>query len=216
MTAAAPGGGGAGSGGRRHGPTLVAGLGAHPDPHPALDWIVMCSPGVGWWRASVAPGQLVEPGQLLGELTVLGVVIRVVAPAGARGRVVADADQGRAIAAQAGNPLLTLARGDAAIEGATAAHGAVATTAAAGLTIRAPSSGRFYGRPAPGKPAFVSAGDVIRDGHTVCLLEVMKTFHRVTYGGDGLPPQARVVSVAVADEADVNRGDVLLDLEAVS
>jgi acetyl-CoA carboxylase biotin carboxyl carrier protein len=81
-----------------------------------------------------------------------------------------------------------------------------------GLTFAAPTSGRFYLRPAPGKPAFVSVDDVISAGTTVCLLEVMKTFHRVTYGGDGLPERARVVAVVPVEEADVNAGDVLLQL----
>jgi acetyl-CoA carboxylase biotin carboxyl carrier protein len=79
--------------------------------------------------------------------------------------------------------------------------------------FKAPTSGRFYGRPGPDKPAFVTAGAEITTGTTVCLLEVMKTFHRVTYGGAGLPPEARVVAIAVADEADVNSGDVLVRVE---
>jgi biotin carboxyl carrier protein len=41
----------------------------------------------------------------------------------------------------------------------------------------------------------------------------MKTFHRVTYGGAGLPDTARVRRVLVADGADVNAGDPLLALE---
>jgi hypothetical protein len=53
-------------------------------------------------------------------------------------------------------------------------------------------------------------------GQTVAFLEVMKTFHRVTYGGAGLPEAARVTAIAVADDADVGPGDVLLRLEAVS
>jgi multidrug resistance efflux pump len=35
----------------------------------------------------------------------------------------------------------------------------------------------------------------------------------VTYGGAGLPPEARVVAIAVADEADVNSGDILVRVE---
>jgi biotin carboxyl carrier protein len=40
----------------------------------------------------------------------------------------------------------------------------------------------------------------------------MKTFHRVTYGGGGLPERARVTAVLVADGADVTSGDPLLVL----
>jgi len=76
--------------------------------------------------------------------------------------------------------------------------------------FRAPTSGRFYGRPGPGKPAFVTAGSELVPNATICLLEVMKTFHRVTYSGD----RARVREVLVEDGADVNAGDPLLALEA--
>jgi biotin carboxyl carrier protein len=43
----------------------------------------------------------------------------------------------------------------------------------------------------------------------VCLLEVMKTFNRVTYSG----ARVRVTELLVADGADVNAGDPLLALE---
>jgi acetyl-CoA carboxylase biotin carboxyl carrier protein len=44
---------------------------------------------------------------------------------------------------------------------------------------------------------------------------VMKTFHRVTYGGPEVPPRARVTALLVADGADVNAGDPLLALEPI-
>jgi biotin carboxyl carrier protein len=64
----------------------------------------------------------------------------------------------------------------------------------------------------------VAPGDLLRDGQTVCLLEVMKTFNRVVYeaGAHGLPAAARVVEVLVADEADVDAGTALLRLEAAT
>ena len=172
-------------------------------------------PAVGWWRPLVAGGQIVQTGDTLGELTVLGVAYRVVAGPGVRGAVTDGGPRSPrgprgvdvASAIFVVDPA-ALANAGSADESASAA-----TAAKSGLAVCAPSSGRFYGRPGPGKPAFVSAGDVIKEGHTVCLLEVMKTFHRVTYGGAGLPPEARVVAVAVADEADVNSGDVLVRVE---
>jgi acetyl-CoA carboxylase biotin carboxyl carrier protein len=102
-----------------------------------------------------------------------------------------------------------LSRGAGARGEATAA----AAPAVGGLVFRAPTSGRFYGRSAPDKPPFVTAGVQLTHGATICLLEVMKTFHRVTYGGAGLPDTARIRSVLVADGDDVNAGDPLLALE---
>ena len=71
-----------------------------------------------------------------------------------------------------------------AIAGA-AERGDAGHAAATGLVFRAPTSGRYYGRSSPDKPAFVTAGDELPAGATVCLLEVMKTFNRVTYSGGG-------------------------------
>jgi acetyl-CoA carboxylase biotin carboxyl carrier protein len=42
---------------------------------------------------------------------------------------------------------------------------------------------------------------------------VMKTFNRLTYGGPGLPDRAKVRAVLVRDEADVDSGTAILELE---
>jgi acetyl-CoA carboxylase biotin carboxyl carrier protein len=189
---------------RLHAPALVA--------LTADDGDTVTSPAVGWWRPAVVAGQIVQPCEVIGELTVLGAVSRVLAPRESRGAVIAGFRTGT-VAVDVGAVLFSLDRALAADAGAAASSTTAASAAKGGLAVCAPSSGRFYGRPGPGKAAFVSPGDVIKEGHTVCLLEVMKTFHRVTYGGPGLPAEARVVAVAVADEADVNSGDVLVRVE---
>jgi biotin carboxyl carrier protein len=55
----------------------------------------------------------------------------------------------------------------------------------------------------------VSAGTELVTGTTICLLEVMKTFHRVAYTGE----RAKVTKVLVDEGADVNAGDALVALE---
>jgi biotin carboxyl carrier protein len=82
-----------------------------------------------------------------------------------------------------------------------------------GLVFRAPLAGRVYFRPAPGKPNFVEAGGMVERGMSICLLEVMKSFNRVAYGGAGLPERARIVRFLIADGADVDAGTPLLQLE---
>jgi acetyl-CoA carboxylase biotin carboxyl carrier protein len=106
------------------------------------------------------------------------------------------------------------AQAAAAAPRADAAHSAAASRPAdtAGLAIRAPSSGRYWARPAPDKPPFVSVGDVVAAGQTVCLLEVMKTFHRVTYGGPDFPERARVTAVHPQDGDDLTADQVILEL----
>jgi acetyl-CoA carboxylase biotin carboxyl carrier protein len=175
------------------------------------------SPGVGLWRGAPAPGEVVVGGQPIGELETLGVLTRLRAPAGTSGRVVealgAAAGQARR-AVQHGDALLVLDPAvGAAVDTASASRADAQRAASGALVLRTPSSGRYYGKPGPGKAPFVAVGDVIVEGQSVALLEVMKTFTRVQYGGEGLPPRARVRAIVPADESDLAPGDVILELE---
>lgn len=173
----------------------------------------LVSPAPGLFRCALAIGDVVRGGTILGELETLGQLARVVAPANARGAVTAIADRALARPAVGYGALLVTIDPHA-----TAAPAEIATAqsaaAATGLVFRAPTSGRFYSRAAPDKPPFVAAGDELAEGATVCLLEVMKTFHRVHYGGEGLPERARIRDVLVRDGDDVNAGDPLLALDS--
>lgn len=189
---------------------------ARPSPSPADGTVDLVSPSPGLFRIAVRAGDLVCPGGVLGELEVLGRLVAIVVPDGVRGAVTAVPGDGLARpAVDFGAVLATVdPRALAAADGAGAAAGpgsaaGPAGAASAGRTFRAPTSGRFYGRSAPDQPPFVAAGDTLAPGATICLLEVMKTFHRVTYSGE----PARVREVLVTDGADVNAGDALLALE---
>ena len=167
------------------------------------------APMPGWFRATVAADHLVLPGDPIGLLEVLGHTARVLAPAKIRGLAkLVPSDGARAVGY--GDVLVRvvaggLAAADTDTETADEAH------AVTGLVYRAPTSGRYYSRPTPEKPAFVTVGAELAPGATVCLLEVMKTFNRVTYSG----ARVRVTELLVADGADVNAGDPLLSLEAI-
>jgi acetyl-CoA carboxylase biotin carboxyl carrier protein len=178
--------------------------------------IELVSPSPGLFHSRLGIGDVVRMGSVLGDLEVLGKAIELVAPDSALGAVVAVRDPALArTAVDFGAVLLTLdPRASATAIAATAVAASTADTEHR-LVFRAPTSGRFYGRAAPDKPPFVTAGAELAVGATVCLLEVMKTFHRVTYGGTGLPERARVRELLVADGADVNAGEPLLALEAV-
>lgn len=179
---------------------------------------VVTAPTVGLWRLAPEPGTLLQPGMAMGQLEVLGKLHRLEVPEGAHGMVVGyepPIDRAR-LPVAFGQTLLVL--DPAAVAGAAASAGAEvaggASTAGAELVFRSPSSGRFYSRPGPDKPPFVSVGDVVHAGQTVALLEVMKTFNRIQYGGSGLPERARVVRIVPADDADLASGDAILELEA--
>jgi len=173
--------------------------------------IELTSPSPGLFRIAIRVGDLVRPGGVLGELEVLGRLVAVLVPDGVRGAVVAVPGEG--LARPAVDFRAVLAAIDPSALAAEAATAAASTTsgeaAAAGRVFRAPTSGRFYGRPGPDRPPFVAPGDALEPGTTICLLEVMKTFHRVTYAGE----PARVRAVLIPDGADVNAGDALLSLE---
>lgn len=47
------------------------------------------------------------------------------------------------------------------------------------VTIDSPMVGVFYAAPAPGEPPFVSPGDVVEEGQTVCIVEAMKLMNEV-------------------------------------
>jgi acetyl-CoA carboxylase biotin carboxyl carrier protein len=170
------------------------------------------APAPGWFRLLIAPDHLVAPGDAIGDLEVLGRIVRITAPR-VRGLVKLPPGPKLARRPVAYNDVLFTVATDIAISGAVETAATSAKTEH-GLVFRAPTSGRFYGRPSPDKPAFVEAGRELTAGETVCLLEVMKTFHRVTYGGADVPVRARVREVLVADGADVNQGDALLALDA--
>jgi acetyl-CoA carboxylase biotin carboxyl carrier protein len=195
-------------------PVLRARLAAGPDGRQRL-----LAPAVGLFRGAPDPGAIVGPDQPIGALEILGVVHHVLAPAGAGGLVIAAEGATRGLA-PARRPvgfddlLLTLDPSATRGEFAQGAAGPAAAVSASGAAVlRAPTSGRFYVRSGPGKPAFVSVGAVLEQGQTVGLIEVMKTFSRVLYGGDELPSRARVVRLCQTDESDVAQGDPLIEVE---
>jgi acetyl-CoA carboxylase biotin carboxyl carrier protein len=197
---------------RRSEPTIAAAARPAPERPEQEAAIELVSPAPGLFRIAIRAGDLVRPGAVLGELEVLGQLARVVAPDGVRGAVAWVCGEGLARpAVDFGAVLVTVDPRALAAEPAAGAApaSAIAGTGTAGRVFRAPTSGRFYGRPAPTKPPFVAAGDELLPGATICLLEVMKTFHRVTYAGE----PARVREVLIAEGADVNAGDALLALE---
>lgn len=85
---------------------------------------------------------------------------------------------------------LRLTRGDFSIELGRGSAGTPAPAARgedtapppapqSGETISAPLVGIFYAAPAPDRPPFVSAGDRVEKGQTVCLIEAMKMMSEV-------------------------------------
>ena len=80
----------------------------------------------------------------------------------------------------------------------------VETTAASSITvveqagvvvIKSPSYGLFYAQPEPGAPSYVEMGCVVKQGDTLGLVEIMKTFTAITSSVAG-----KVVGIHVKNE----------------
>lgn len=171
----------------------------------------LCSPEVGLFTCALAKGQVVVPGQPAGELKKLGVPHTLVVPAGATGRIQNERPERVHAPVGYGDALYVLepvAAGEDA--GALEEAGAEAE----GPAVVAPHTGRFWRSPSPGEKAFVDAGDVLEEGATVGVIEVMKTFTQVRYQAtSGLPKRARVTQVVAGDGDEVGESDVLFRIE---
>ena len=66
------------------------------------------------------------------------------------------------------------------------------------LTIKSPMIGTFYRKPSPDKPLFVSVGDSVKEGDTVCVIEAMKLFNEIESEVSG-----KIVKVLVEDNTPV-------------
>jgi len=61
------------------------------------------------------------------------------------------------------------------------AQAAVATPAeeASGHIVKSPMVGTFYSSPAPTSPAFVTIGQTVQKGDTLCIIEAMKILNQI-------------------------------------
>lgn len=184
--------------------------------------VELLAPSPGLWRDAPSIGALIRPGDAIGSLEILGIEHRLRAPEGALG-IVLEGEHASELTRRpvdTGAPLLLLdpdalsrSGGPAAIDSEQRAGTEPGREGK--LVFVSPSSGRFYQRPAPDRPAFVELGQILERGQTIGLLEVMKTFTRINYDDPKLPARARVVAMLAIDQGDLGRGDPILELEAV-
>ena len=77
------------------------------------------------------------------------------------------------------------------------------------VKLTSPMVGTFYSRPNPDEANFVSVGDHVTEGDTVCVIEAMKLFNNVS-----APVTGTVNSIEVKNEEAVGFGDLLLTFKA--
>ena len=68
--------------------------------------------------------------------------------------------------------------------------------------------GVFYSKPSPDENAFVSVGDEIKEGQTVCIIEMVKLMNKINSEVSGT-----VAEICVEDGSPVEYGQVIMYIE---
>lgn len=76
------------------------------------------------------------------------------------------------------------------------------------VEITSPMVGTFYRSPAPEEPPFVSVGDSIGNGQTVCIIEAMKLMNELEAEVSG-----KIVDILVENAEPVEFGQVLMRVD---
>jgi acetyl-CoA carboxylase biotin carboxyl carrier protein len=79
------------------------------------------------------------------------------------------------------------------------------------VRVESPMVGTFYRAPSPGAAPFVSEGDAVAAGQTLCILEAMKLMNEVKAEVEGI---VRAIHAQNADA--VEYGQLLFELEPVN
>lgn len=77
-----------------------------------------------------------------------------------------------------------------------------------GVRVESPIVGTFYSAPSPDAPPFVTVGDTVAVGQTLCIIEAMKIFNEITAEQAG-----RVTAVHVQNAEPVEYGTLLFSIE---
>ena len=102
------------------------------------------------------------------------------------------------------HPPIVVSGGAAAPMNAAPASVAAAEDQEEELFIVSPIVGTFYSAAAPDVPAFVKAGDHVKNGQTVCILEAMKLMNEIQAEYD-----CEIEAVLVSNEQKVEYGQPL-------
>ncbi|HJQ20250.1 MAG TPA: acetyl-CoA carboxylase biotin carboxyl carrier protein [Gemmatimonadaceae bacterium] len=95
-------------------------------------------------------------------------------------------------------PIENGASGDRGAERAASSH----------LEVKSPMVGTFYGAPEPGARPYVSVGDRVQKGQTLCIIEAMKIMNEIESEYSGV-----VKEILAQDAQPVEYGQVLFRIE---
>jgi acetyl-CoA carboxylase biotin carboxyl carrier protein len=174
--------------------------------------LLLGSPAVGYYGFAPRVGEVVVGGSRVGRLATLGRTVELVVPQGVTGRVAERRLATRSDPVEYGQVLLRLLPVEAAEvgEGVVSRAQAVTRDLPEGtFAVTSPTHGMFYRRPRPDEPPYVRSGQLVEEGATLGLVEVMKCFSAITYGGGELPSRAEIVEVRADDGSEVEADQIL-------
>jgi len=183
------------------------------DPHG--DTFLVRAPVVGIVDQVPCVGTWVNPLETICNIQVLGRRLAVKLPHDVAGRVVERLFAHSFSGAEFGQPLMRLSRCAAQDVVIRSESEAAKSGGESGLVqICTPSHGVFYRRSGPDSPPYVEVGSPIATGVVLGLVEVMKCFTQITYGGPGLPERGKVAEILVTDASEVTANQVLMLVRA--
>lgn len=175
-----------------------------------LDGATLRAPKLGVWSDQPDEGAFLEPGASVGTLAQLSQRFQLVVPEGVSGRVALSGTSRDARPVAYGETLLRVL----AVSGVEAvvptANGAVSAAVSGTKQIVAPTDGVFYRAPSLSASPYVAVGDRLTVGQAIGLIEVMKTFNPIAFGGAGFPDEAVVVQILAEDGQEVRAGEPLV------
>ncbi|MEP6730517.1 MAG: acetyl-CoA carboxylase biotin carboxyl carrier protein [bacterium] len=80
---------------------------------------------------------------------------------------------------------------------------------AAGIEVKSPMVGTYYGAPEPGAKPYVSVGSRVSKGQTLCIIEAMKIMNEIESEVAGI-----VTEVLASDAQPVEYGQALFRIDA--
>jgi acetyl-CoA carboxylase biotin carboxyl carrier protein len=183
--------------------------------------LLVASPVVGMADGAPKSGVFLNPFDRVITMKVLNVRYVLRLPRDVHGRVTETFIPNSYTPVAYGQPLARLdprvlqagPGGAAEAAGAGAAAGQAEDTGL--ITVEAPSDGIFYRRPSPDSPAYVEVGAAVSSGSIMGLVEIMKCFHQITYGGLDLPEKGEIVKILADDAAEVRFGQALFHVKPV-
>jgi acetyl-CoA carboxylase biotin carboxyl carrier protein len=191
--------------------TLIAKIRAD-EQDPEL--LVVASPVVGMADGVPRVGIFLNPFDRLLTIKILDQSFTLRMPRDVHGRITEACIPNALTPVAYDDPLVridprALAAGEGGAELAAASASGGEAAAAGAIAVPAPSEGIFYRSSSPDSDPYVQIGSQVSTGTVLGLVEVMKCFNQITYGGPGLPEKGEVVKILADDSAEVHFGQEL-------